>query len=129
MGYLPIANIRPDISNVEDQMFQAVVALLWPFSSSTHRCALLLCEPDFRLRCKKGQVRVRFTGPSAKAVLKAGITIGDEILIALRGAKFVRGTLDMEIPGDCIEWELDYSQTIILHVRNLHPILCSSFLW
>lgn len=122
MENLPIAELTPELPNLDSKQFRAVVRLLWPFSSSTRQCALLLVEPDFRLRNKKGQVRVRFTGSSARAIAETGVGIGDEVVIGLRGAQFVQETVDIRTPGKSLDWELTYSQTLVVQVRrNLPP--------
>lgn len=130
MEVLPIAVLTPELANLESKEFRAIVTLIWPFSSSTRQCALLLAETDFRLRRNKGQVRVRFTGPSARAIAETGVGIGDEVIIGLRGAQFVQEEADVRTPGKSIDWELSYSQTLIAQVRKpqchttLPPIRC-----
>jgi hypothetical protein len=118
MERLPIAELTPGLPGLQSKQVKAVVSLIWPFSSSTRLCALLLVEPDFRLRRKKGQVRVRFSGPSAKAIGQSGIGIGDEVLLGLRGAQFVQEEAEISTPGKSIDWELSYSRTLVAQVRD-----------
>ncbi|KAF2021386.1 hypothetical protein BU24DRAFT_487819 [Aaosphaeria arxii CBS 175.79] len=119
MDHIPIAKIEPQLSDLYSKSFKAVVTLLWPYSSSTRQCALLLAEPDFRLRRKKGQVRVRFSSSSAKAIAQTGIGIGDEVILELRGAQFVQEDTDaVRTPGRSIDWELSYSQTLVVQISR-----------
>jgi hypothetical protein len=118
MEAIPIAQLSPELSALESKQFRAVVTLIWPFSSSTRQCALLLVESDFRLRRKKGQVRVRFTGSSARAIAGTGIGIGDEVVLGLRGAQFVERDTTVNTPGNSVEWDLCFSQTFVVQVRN-----------
>ncbi|KAF2204444.1 hypothetical protein GQ43DRAFT_478231 [Delitschia confertaspora ATCC 74209] len=113
MELIPIAELHPELPSLESKQFKAVVTLLWPYSSSTQQCAVLLAEPDFRLRYKKGQVRVRFTGPSAKAIAEAQIGIGDEIIVELRGAIFLQKASEIRTPGKSVDWELSFSRRLI----------------
>ena len=85
---------------------EAVVALVWPYSSSTRTLSLLLAEPDIRLRKRKGQVKVSFRGASAEAVAKSQVGIGDTIQLALEGAQWIHSTEDVSTPGKKIEWDL-----------------------
>jgi hypothetical protein len=118
MECLPIAELKPELPNLPTKQFKAIITLLWPYSSSTRQCALLLAEPDFRLRRKKGQVRVRFTGASAKAIAESGAGIGDEMIIGLGAVQFVPQETGISTPGKSIDWELSYSHTLDARVRN-----------
>jgi hypothetical protein len=116
MERVPIAEVRPEVPSLDEKQFGAIVTIFWPYSSLKGHTALLLAEPDFRLRYKKGQVRVRFQGPSAKALGKSGIAIGDEVLLSLRGARFVQEDTGISTPGKSIDWELSFSQKLTLRV-------------
>lgn len=112
-----IAGLRPELPDLDSRHISAVVTLIWPYSSSARQFALLLGEPDFRLRRKNGQVRVRFSGSSARAVASTGIGIGDHAVLSLRGAIFVREGA-VNTPGKSIDWELAYSQTLSIRVSR-----------
>ncbi len=118
MNQLRISALNPELPAAESTVFRAAVTLIWPYSSSARQLALLLAEPDFRLRRQKGQVRARFSGSSAKALATTGIGIGDEVVLSLRGAQFIQeGTVST--PGKSIDWELSYSQTVQVRIfRN-----------
>ncbi|KAF2179889.1 hypothetical protein K469DRAFT_797835 [Zopfia rhizophila CBS 207.26] len=118
MERIPIAELTPELPSLESKQFKAVVTLLWPYSSSTRQCALLLAEPDFRLRRKKGQVRVRFSGPSAKALATTGIGIGDEVTLGLCGAQFVQEDREVRTPGKSIDWELSFTQRLVVEISQ-----------
>jgi len=116
MERVPIAEVRPELPSLEDKQFHAVVSIVWPYSSIKGHCALLLVEPDFRLRHKRGQVRVRFTGPSAEAVGEIGVGIGDEVIVSLHGARFIQEETEIQTPGKSIEWELLFGHKLNLRV-------------
>lgn len=116
METISITALSPAESPPTGKAIKAVVSLFWPYSSSTKQCALLLADPDFRLRNKKGQVRVRFTGPSAGAVAKAKIGIGDEVLLELRGASWAGDAGVVLTPGRSVDGELVYKGTLGLKV-------------
>lgn len=115
MDLIHIAELHPELPARDTKQFKAAVTLIWPWSSSQRQFALLLAEPDFRLRRKKGQVRARFSGSSAKALATTGVGIGDEVILSLRGAQFVQEDL-VSTPGRSIDWELQYTQTVAVQV-------------
>jgi hypothetical protein len=109
---------------------RAVVALVWPYSSSTRALSLLLAEPDVRLRKSKGQVKVTFHGPSAEAVAKGRIGIGDTVQLGLEGAQWVQSSDEVATPGKKIEWDLAFSGKANLDVfefewLNISPEISS----
>lgn len=111
MDRLSISELKPELPELPLKQIRGTVTLIWPYSSSARQFAFLLGDPDFRLRRKHGQVRVRFSGSSARAVASTGVGIGDEVVLSLRGATFVRDSL-VNTPGKSIDWELAYSQTL-----------------
>jgi len=118
MEHVHIAALRPNLDALELKQIKAVVTLIWPYSSSQRQFALLLAEPDFRLRRKKGgQVRARFSSTSARALAATGVGIGDEVVLSLHGAQFVQEGA-VSTPGKNIEWELAYTQTFAISVRR-----------
>lgn len=114
----PIADLSPALHSFSTKWFQAVVTLIWPYSSSTGTLTVLLAEPDFRLRRAKGQVRVKLTGSSAKSVAEAGIGSGDELKLSLLGAEFVQDDTAAHgrTPGKGIDWELAYTERLYVQV-------------
>jgi hypothetical protein len=115
MDLIHIAELNPELPARDSKHFKAAVTLIWPYSSSQRQFALLLAEPEFRLRRNKGQVRARFSGSSAKALATTGVGIGDEVVLSLRGVQFVQeGTVST--PGRSIDWELEYKQTVVVQV-------------
>lgn len=117
MNSLPISALTPELPDLSTKHICAIVTLIWPFSSVTRTCAVLLADPDFRKRDSRGQVRVQFTGSSARAIAKSGIGSGDELLLALRGARFVERDEAVRTPGKSVEWELVFGQTVGAKVR------------
>ena len=65
-----------------------------------------MAEPDVRLRKGRGQVKATFYGPSAEAVAKSQVGIGDTVKLGLEGAHWVPSTEDVSTPGMKIEWDL-----------------------
>lgn len=112
---LPIAQLQPGLDSESTSVF-GIVTLIWPYASSTHALSLLLVEPDFRLRRHRGQVRVRFQGSSAKALSRAGISSGDQLLLNLTGVQWAKDTLAASTPGKGIDWELRYGERVVLRV-------------
>ncbi|KAK4565757.1 hypothetical protein LTR86_003606 [Recurvomyces mirabilis] len=108
MEIIPIQSLSLDSAPDEGTSIRGIVTLSWPYSSSTRQCALLIADPDFRLRAKKGQVRVRFTAASAEAIAKAHIGVGDEVVLQLQGAKWARDIEVTRTPGRSVDGELLY---------------------
>ncbi|RDI85145.1 hypothetical protein Vi05172_g5149 [Venturia inaequalis] len=93
-----------------------MVTLIWPYSSSTQSFALLLAEPDFRLRNKKGQVLVRFQGASAAALARAGIGSGDEVQLHLEGVQWLDADPGITTPGRCVDTELLFKRKLVCQI-------------
>ncbi|KAJ4293470.1 hypothetical protein N0V90_008753 [Kalmusia sp. IMI 367209] len=117
MDTVPIAELKPELLALDSKHIRGVVTLIWPYSSSARQFAFLLGDPDFRLRRKNGQVRVRFSGSSARAIASTGVGIGDEVVLSLRGAEFVKDS-SISTPGKSIDWELAYTQTLSSRIRR-----------
>lgn len=59
---------------------------------------------------------MRFSGSSARAIAGTGVGIGDKVVLGLRGAQFVQEDADVRTPGKSIDWELVFSQTVVVQV-------------
>ncbi len=118
---VPIAQLQPSIQ-VDSSTIFGIVALIWPYSSSQKSYSLLLVEPDFRLRRERGQVHVEFSGPSAKAVARSSVKIGDEIFLNLMGVEWVKDTAILSTPGKCLDWTLRFRERLLIEVffHSLH---------
>ena len=116
VGTLPIAQLQPGLDN-DSTTIKGIVTLIWPYALHSQTLSLLLVEPDFRLRRHRGQVRVHFHGSSAKALSRSGIVSGDQLLLSLKGVEWAKDTLTASTPGRGIEWELRYSERVVLKVR------------
>ena len=114
----PIAQLNPDLKH-DDSRVAGIVTLIWPYAASKSTFSLLLVDPDFRLRSNRGQVRVHFQGSSAKAVARSGISSGDQLLLSLRGAQWVKDSTAAATPGRGIDWQLQYGERLVLQVRGL----------
>ena len=116
---IPIQDLDTATNPPADRTIHAVVTLVWPYSSSTRQCALLLSELDFRLRAKGGQVRVKFSGPSARAVAGQRLGIGDQVILGLKGGDWVRdeGGIAVRVPGKSVG-ELQFGRGLQLKVQK-----------
>ena len=115
---LPLASLEPGVLPTGGSQIAAIVTLVWPYSSSTRTTALLLAEPDFRLRRKKGQIRVNFTGPSAQKVGSSAIGIGDSVRLDLAGSQWQPSASDVSTPGRSVGGELMYHNRLSLNVNE-----------
>lgn len=116
----PIAELQPT-TETGNRSVVGIVTLIWPYSASQGSYSFLLVEPDFRLRRQKGQVRLRFSGSSAKAVAKGGIKSGDKIILGLEDVQWAKdqpNEIAQQSPGRSIEWELCFGERVLLQVRN-----------
>lgn len=116
-AHIPIAELNPELDALSTKSVKAIVTLTWPYSSATSSVAFLLAEPDFRLRRSKGQVRVQFSGSSAKRIAKSGIASGDEVIICLDGVEWLRNTAAPSTPGNGVDFELKFTERLLLQVR------------
>lgn len=114
---VPIAHLQPGL-DAQATSVSGVVTLIWPYASSTRSASLLLVEPDFRLRRHRGQVRIHFNGASAKAVARLSVSSGDRLSLSLNGAEWAKDGATASTPGKGIEWELKYSERVVLQVWN-----------
>ena len=115
-AHIPIAQLTPLLAAPASRSIKAVVTLTWPYSSATGSVAFLLSEPDFRLRRTRGQVRVQFSGSSAKEVAKSGIASGDQVVLSLDGVEWVHEGLTAATPGKGVEFELKFTEKLALQV-------------
>ena len=116
---VPIAQLEPSAA-LDGRSVAGIVTLIWPYSASRKTFGLLLVEPDFRLRRLKGQVRLHFTGGSAKAVARAGVRSGDQLLLSLQDVELARDESKENTPGRGIDWELRFGERVVLQVWILH---------
>lgn len=115
-SHIPIAQLTPLLAAPSSRSLKAVVTLTWPYSSATKSVAFLLAEPDFRLRRTRGQVRVQFSGSSAKAIAGSGIASGDVVTLGLNGVEFVQDEQTISTPGRGVEFELRFTESLSLEV-------------
>ena len=113
---IPIQDLDPSADPPNDRAIHAVVTLSWPYSSSTRQCALLLSERDFRLRARGGQIRVKFSGPAARAVAQGKLGIGDEVVLELGAGQWASGAA-VHVPGKSVG-ELHFGRGVQLRVQK-----------
>ncbi|KAI4719581.1 hypothetical protein E4T48_04189 [Aureobasidium sp. EXF-10727] len=120
METVPISSLSPSSALPSDCGFKALVTLLWPFSSATGQCALLLADPDARQRYHRGQVRVRFTGPCARQIAASGIGIGDSVQVALEGVQWLTesDTALVKTPGRGVDGELIFKNRLTMTITR-----------
>ncbi|TEA17924.1 hypothetical protein C8034_v012096 [Colletotrichum sidae] len=114
---IPIAQLSPDVEDPKSRTVRGVVTITWPYSIINKTIAFLLAEPDFRLRRAKGQVRVEFSGPSAKAIRDSGLGSYDEIELSLDGVEFVTDDSKLRVPGTSLEWQLKFKNRLLLQAK------------
>ena len=118
MDVVPIQGLTPGNAPTAGHTIRAIVTLYWPYSSSTKQCALLLADPDFRLRSRQGQIRVRFSGASAEAVAKSHVGIGDEVLLGLGGGRWADEVEVTKTPGRSVDGELLFENKLDLKIER-----------
>ena len=111
----PIADLGPHLSDTATRSTRGVITIVWPYSIVTKSLSFILAEPDFRLRRQRGQVRVTFVGPCAKAVADASLGGGDEVLLGLDGVEWTEGDAP-GAPGTTLEWQARFSSRALLRV-------------
>jgi hypothetical protein len=116
---IPIQDLDISVSPPDNRTIHAVVTLLWPYSSSTRQCALLLSERDFRLRARGGQIRVKFSGLAARAVADGRPGIGDEVVLELGSSEWVKdeGGAPIRVPGKSVG-ELHFERGVRMTVKK-----------
>ncbi|MCJ1403732.1 hypothetical protein MMC11_006955 [Xylographa trunciseda] len=114
---VPIAQLQPSLDSTVG-FVEGLVTLIWPYSSSNQSTSILLVEPDFRLRRHHGQVRISFTGASAKAIAKSGLTSGDRVSVRLTAALWLPEDAGGTTPGRGPGWELQYGQSLTLQISQ-----------
>jgi len=121
----PIAQLNPDLPNQSTRAVRGQVTLTWPFNSVTKTVAFLLSEPDVRLRRNKGQVRVEFSGPCARAVAELGVGAFDEVVIGLEGAEWDTDRSLKRPLESRVEWQVGFRRRVVLQVCYViyeHPL-------
>ncbi|KAK4953612.1 hypothetical protein LTR10_008215 [Elasticomyces elasticus] len=118
MATVPIQSLAPNTAPPAEASIRGIVTLLWPYSSSTKSCALLVADPDFRLRKQRGQVRVRFHGEVAAAVARARLAIGDEVVLRLQGANWEQDVSTATTPGRNVGGELSFGRHLDLRIAR-----------
>ncbi|MCJ1286062.1 hypothetical protein MMC26_005404 [Xylographa opegraphella] len=114
---VPIAQLQPSLDS-SDAFVEGLVTLIWPYSSSDRSTSILLVEPDFRLRPNGGQVRISFTGASAQAIAKSGLTGGDRLSVRLTAAVWLPEGTGGTALGRGTRWQLQYGQSLTLQISQ-----------
>ena len=118
MAVTSITELSPAANPPTDRKIVGIVTLIWPFSSSARQCSFLLAERDFRLRHRRGQVRVRFADESAVAVGKQRIGVGDEVQLHLEGSSWIDSEQSIQTPGKSVEADLIFRRSLKLRVKR-----------
>ncbi|KAJ5908565.1 hypothetical protein N7495_001247 [Penicillium taxi] len=105
---VPIAQLSPTLDQQEEKCINATVTLIWPYSSVTKTLSLLLAEPDSRLRRSHGQVKAIFHDHVAKRIAESHIGIGDNVCLALKGARLSANDTVSQTPGRYIGWDIHF---------------------
>lgn len=119
--HLAIAQLSPLLIAPSSRYVHGVVALIWPYSSLPPGLALLLSEPDFRLRRNRGQVRVHLLGSSAQGLADKNLAIGDVVDLSLEGVEWIRHEEGpISTPGKDVDLELQFSSRLIMKACLLY---------
>lgn len=113
----PIAQLSPDLSDIEQRVVDGEITLTWPFSIVTKTIGFKLVECEPRLRRDKGQIRVDFLGAAGKAVAAACIGGGDRIRLSLQGVEWDKLQASSARP-DTVDWQLKFKHKLILSLRR-----------
>jgi Telomeric single stranded DNA binding POT1/CDC13 len=113
-----ITELSPIIDSQTPKYIDGVVSLIWPYSSRTRRTAILLADPDFRIRKAKGQTKVTFEGHSAVAVAESHVGIGDTVHLSLEGAQWTQPDEDVFTTGKRADWDLEYSERVYVEINK-----------
>lgn len=122
-----IADIKDDLTsdNASSTYIEAVVQLVWPFSSTVSQLSLLLIEKDVSLRDITGQIRITFHDACAKEVAKSRIGIGDVLRLNLEGVSAEAEHEELSTPGKKAGYDLHFRNKVNLQVRkNTIPLCC-----
>lgn len=109
-----IAQLNPDLTDINSRVIRGTITITWPYSSYRNVAAFVLAESDYRLRRDKGQVRVEFSGPAAKAVADAGLNSGDEIILSLKGVEWADKDPRTPLLGEPLDWQLKFRGKLLL---------------
>ncbi|KAH9909725.1 hypothetical protein F4778DRAFT_712372 [Xylariomycetidae sp. FL2044] len=117
---VPIAELGPDLSDTANKVVCGIVTVVYPYNSVNHTFSFILAEPDFRLRRNKGQVRINFSGPAAKAAGESGLGSNDEVRLSLQESQWEPEVSNrrQSLPGATIDWQLKISGKLILQMKS-----------
>jgi Telomeric single stranded DNA binding POT1/CDC13 len=113
-----ITELAPTIDDQAFKFIDGIVSLIWPYSSSTHRTAILLADPDFRIRRQKGQTKVTFHGNAGVAVAESHVGIGDTVHLSLGGAQWTEPGNNVHTLGKRADWDLEYAEQVYMEVQR-----------
>jgi hypothetical protein len=116
MDFVDISSLEQHGADLESKFIRGIITIIWPFSSSAGKASFLLADPDFRLRYRKGQVRIQLQGSAALAVAKSKLAIGDEVALGLKGARLVETEAGVSTPGKSVDLELRFGHILSLEV-------------
>lgn len=116
----PIADLGPELPEPASCTVHGVVTITWPYNSVKGTFAFILAEPDYRLRRNKGQVRINFSGPSAKVAGESGLSSGDDVLLSLDSVEWEPEQVKkrQSLPGAGIDWQAKFCEKVLLQVRS-----------
>ena len=115
---VPISTLPPTSSDSSTPLtfVSGVIALLFPYSSTTQTLRLVLAEEDPRLRANKGQLRISFHGKAAREVTSRELQIGDKLTLGLEGGGWYK--LKNVKEGKELGWSLRFEGGVMGWVRG-----------
>ncbi|KAF8442630.1 hypothetical protein BGX38DRAFT_1201619 [Terfezia claveryi] len=115
---VPICALPPTSTDLSTSptFISGIIALLFPYSSTTQTLRLVLAEEDPRRRADKGQLRISFHGRAAREVASRELQIGDKLILGLeRGGWF---KLKNVKEGRELGWSLKFEGGVTGWVRG-----------
>lgn len=114
----PISTLPPTSADLSTSptFISGVIALLFPYSSTTQTLRLVLAEEDPRLRADKGQLRISFHGRAAREVASRELQIGDKLILGLEGGGWFK--LKNVKEGRELGWSLKFEGGVTGWVRG-----------
>lgn len=114
-----IADIdQGDARSIEGKFVEAVIILVWPYSTLTQEAGFLVAEKDVLLRKTKGQVKITFYGLCAREIAKLKAGVGDTLRTSLRAAHLIEEQDEISTPGKKPGFAIRYQDAVDVEVSN-----------
>ena len=115
---LSLSDVSPS-SLTPKSILHGVVAIKWPYSSSTQKLTFLLADPDPKKRAAGGEVKVTLVGEAAEVLDQ--IESGETICIAPPPNQELCFALVEQDGSGRAKWHITFTQGCILGVIFVFP--------